>query len=202
MEDSKTLESAIQDEAGKAMAEIALKEAAEIKRLDEVHRASLDDFKKLTQDQTDARIRQESSRAENRAALDLKKFKLLSVEAFINRRVEEAVKEIRNAPRYKQFLLDSAAKALGCASQSIDVRICPNDLIYQDEIRSYLTQLDHSKSISVTEDPSIKWGGCVVVEKDGGRIFDMSVERIYFRRFRVIRQEVMKLIEEESKPAG
>lgn len=197
MDETKPLESAIQDEAKRVIDAIVQREADEIQRLAEVHALAIEDFKKSILSQTDARIKQESSRAENRAGLDLKKFKLQSVEAFINRSVEAAVKEIRNDPRYKQFLLDAIVDTVGRTSGSVVVRLVGEDLKNREEILAYLKTVDAGREVSIVEDKSIKWGGCIVVETAGGRVFDSSIERLYFRKFRVIRREVMSLMDDQ-----
>lgn len=199
--DKTSLESAIKDEAGRTIADIALKEAQELRRLDDTYTAEVDNFKKRTETDTDTRIRQESSRVENRAGLDLKKLKLKSVEAFISRTVAEASKMIRDNLRYKPFLLGAIVDAARLIPTGAEVRLAGEDLTLANEIRDVLKAADAGSDITFAEDKTIKWGGCIIVDIQGGRIFDSSIERIYFRKSPAIRREVMRLLENSSEGA-
>lgn len=195
MDETKALESAIQEEAKRAMAAILQREADEIKRLDGAHVQALEDFKKKMSARTDARIKQEALRAENRAALDLKKFKLQSIEVAIKRSVEAAMGELRRDARYRQFLQDAVEDAALRAPGGIEVRLSGEDFARGREMLAFLKAANAGRDVSIVEDKSIKWGGCIVAEMDGGRIFDGSIERLYFRKFRLIRREVMTLMD-------
>lgn len=192
--DKTSLESAIKDEAARAIAAIAQKETYEIKRLDDAYAAELEEFKKKTMAQMDAKIRQESSKVENRASLDLKKLKLKSVESFINRIVEEAAKGIRNDPQYKKFILDAIGDAVSRIPTGFKVRLGGDDLTLEREIREALKAAGGNRDIAIVEDRMIKWGGCIIVDMTGGRIFDSTIERIYFKKSQAIRLEVMRLL--------
>ena len=194
-----SLESAIRDEAERAIKAIADKEAAEIKRLHDAYAAEMEAFRKRTEEQTSARIRQESSKAESRTGLDVKKSRLRSIEAFINRTVEEAVKRIRDNPRYKKFILDAVTDAVCLIPTGAEVRLRSEDLVYEQEIRETIKGTGRTGEMTFAEDKTIKWGGCIVVDGPGGRIFDSTIERIYFRKAPAIRREVMKLL---SNPPG
>ena len=192
--DKISLETAIMDEAEEMIRNLAMKEAEEIKRLDDIYAAELIDFKNRIQAQTDARIRQESSKAENRTNLDLKKLKLKGLDAFIKRTVEEAVKVIRDNPQYKKFLLDAICNAVGRIPSGAEIRIHSEDLALEEEIREGLKAAGLNKNTVIHEDDRIKWGGCIVVDVPGGRIFDCTIERIWFRKSLLIRREVMGLL--------
>jgi len=192
--DKASLESAIREEAEKAIGAIAEKEAQELKRLDDAHTAALEDFKRRTAARTEARIRHESSKAENRASLDLKKLKLRSVEAFIGRTVEEVAGGIRNDPRYKSFLLAAVKDAVSQISSGAEVRLSEEDLAFEQEIREAATHAGMNRNLNIVADTTIMWGGCIVVDGTGGRIFDNTIERIYYRKSSAIRREVMGLL--------
>ena len=194
-EENTSLENAIKEEALRVLEDIAHKEAEEIKRLDEACRAELEDFKKRTETQTDSKIRQETSRLENRATLDLKKFKLKTVEAFIGRALEEVQKGIRDNPGYKSFLITSIASALRSVSSGAEVRLKSEDLVLEPEVRWALKTSEVSRDLCFVEDKTIRWGGCIVTDSAEGRIFDSSIDRICFRKSAEIRREVMKMME-------
>lgn len=200
--DKTSLESAIRDDAERAISAIARNEAEELKGLDDAYAAALEDFKKRTQVRMDDRIRQESSKVENRASLDLKKLKLKRIEEFINRTVEEAVKGIRDNPHYKRFLLNAVTDAIGRIPAGAEVRLAGEDIAFKEEIRQALKAKGKSPDVAVVEDKTIKWGGCIIVDAAGGRIYDGTIERIYYRKSPAIRREVMRLLDEHYGNAG
>jgi flagellar biosynthesis/type III secretory pathway protein FliH len=152
--------------------------------------------------QTNAKIRQESSRVENRAKVDLKKHKLKSVEAYIGRIVEEVAKGIREHPQYKRFLLDAIGDAVGRIPGGVEVRLKSEDLVFEQEIREAVKTAGGDRDIAIVEDKTIKWGGCIIVDVPGGRIFDGTIERISFRKSSAIRREVMSLLARSPGHAG
>jgi flagellar biosynthesis/type III secretory pathway protein FliH len=192
--DKKSLESAIMDEAEKALRALTLKEAEEIKKLDDAYSSEINDFANRLRSQTDAKISQESSKVENRAALDLKKLKLKSVETFISHAIEEAVKSININPNYKKFIINAVVDAVGRIPDGVEVRLMNGDLATEKEIRDALKSAGKNNDITVLEDGTIKWGGCIIVDMSGGRIFDNTIERVYFRKSLLIRREVMSLL--------
>jgi hypothetical protein len=198
--DNQSLESAIMNEAELAIRALVLKEAEEIKKLDDAYAAEINNFENRIRSQTDMKISQESSKSENRSVLDLKKLNLKSIEAFINRTIEEAVKSISSNPNYKRFLLDAIVDAAGRIPAGVEVRLMKEDLTFEKEIGDVLKTAGKSKGITVLEDGAIKWGGCIIVDVPGGRIFDSTIERVYFRKSLVIRREVIKILGDAVAP--
>lgn len=192
--DKLSLESAIRNETEEAIRAIGEKEAAEIKKLNDEYAAEVDDFRNRAMSQTDALISQESSRVENRANLDLKKHKLRSAEAFISRTVEAAMKTIREHPDYKNFFTVALGDAAARIPAKAEVRLMRDDLVFAGEIREELKDTTKGSDIILVEDRTIRWGGCIIVDDSGGRIFDNTIERSYFRKAPVIRREVMKFL--------
>ena len=195
--DHSSLEGAIREEAQRVLASMALKETQEIKSLEEVHAQELEDFRKQAEVSADVRLKQETSRSENRASLELKKYKLKRLEAFVTRTVEEAAQGIRNHPGYKKFLLDSIALALGSVSLRAEIRLQSEDLAWEKEIRETAAFL--GREVMLVPDPTLKWGGCRVVDADRGWIFDSSLERIYFRKSALLRSEALKILEDSEE---
>jgi flagellar biosynthesis/type III secretory pathway protein FliH len=194
MDDKKSLENAIKNEAEQQILAIAHKEAEEIKRLDDAYASGLEEFRNSIKAQTDTRIRQESSKIENRASLDLKKLKIRSIEALTSRAVEEATQTIRRNPNYKKFLLDAVVDGVGRIMSGAEIRLKAEDLVLKDEIMEGLKASGAKGEIVILEDSRIKWGGCIIVDVSGGRIFDSTIERIYFRKSLLIRREAMRLL--------
>jgi len=192
--DKISLENAIKGEAEQAIRDIALKEAEEIRKLNDAYAAEIDDFRKGIQTQTDARIKQESSKAENRTRLDIKKLKLRNLESFINRAVEEAMEDIRDNLNYKKFLLTAITDAVSRIDEAAEVRLKREDLVYEKEIKDSLKTTGKGMDVIITEDTGIRWGGCIVIDRSVGRIFDSTIERIYFRKSPQIHREVMKML--------
>lgn len=191
--DGTSLESAIRNEAESAIRAMALKEAEETKGLKEAYAADMEDFRKRMEARTDDRIRQESAKMENRAGLELKKLKLKTFEIFINRTVGEVVGGIRDNPRYKSFLLDAIRDAIARIPTGAEVKIRSGDLIFEREILEAVGKAD-GKDVPIIVDNTIKWGGCIIIDVPGGRVFDSTIERLYYRKSPVIRREVAKLL--------
>jgi hypothetical protein len=198
--DNQSLESAIMNEAEQAIRALALKEAEKIRKLENATASEINDFRNRIRSQTDMKISQESSKAENRAVLDLKKLKLKGVETFISRAIEESVKSIRVNPNYKKFLLDAIVDATGRIPGEIEIRLMKEDLTFEKEIRDTLNAAGKNRDITIIEDGEIKWGGCIIIDVPGGRIFDSTIERAYFRKSLVIRREVMKILGDAAAP--
>jgi vacuolar-type H+-ATPase subunit E/Vma4 len=196
--DKTALESSIREECARSIAAIKEKEALEIRRMEETYLAEIDSFRKQAAAETEARLQQELSRLENRATLERRKFQLQSMEQFIKRTADEAMEEIKNDPRYRQFFLDAVLNAVAEISGSVEVRIHPADLAWEKEILAALTTAYRNKNIVINEDPTIRWGGCLVFDEAGDRIFNQTLERIYFRKSLLIRQRVMKILTDHS----
>lgn len=191
--DESSLESAIINEAEDKIRSIARKEAEEVKKLQDEYAAEIEDFRSRTEAQTNAGIVHESSKVESRASLDLKKLKLRSVEAFISRTVEEAAKGIRENHDYKGFLLEAVRYAVSRIPTGAEIRLNGEDLVHEQEVREAAAGAG-GRDITIVEDKSIKWGGCIVVDVHGGRVFDGTIERLSFRKSPAIRREVMEIL--------
>lgn len=196
--DKLTLESAIRNEAEQTIRDIVSREAEEIKKLDDAYAAEIEEFRNRVQTQTDAKIRQESAKAENRSSLDFKKLKLKSVETFINNAVEVAMKTIRDSTDYKKFLLAAIGDAVSRISTAAEIRLKKEDLVLERDIRDSLKTRSKGIDIVIREDNAIKWGGCLTIDTQSGLVFDSTIERIYFRKSLVIRREVMGILSELS----
>ena len=192
--DNISLENTIRHEAEQQICNLRQRESDEIRGLDDAYVAELDDFRNRMRAQTDARIRLEVSKAKERSILYLKKLKLKSLEAFITRTVEESMKRIRDNPKYKKFLLDAIGDALGDIPAGAEIRLKSEDLAFEKEFREALKAGGGGNDVVFREDGSIKWGGCIIIDVPNGRIFDSTIERIYFRKSSVIRREVMSIL--------
>lgn len=199
--DPTALESAIRDEAARKIRDIVRSEADEIRKIDDACAAEIGDFRHRMSAQTDARVGQEASKAKSRAVLELKKLRLKGFEAFILRVVEEAAERIREDVRYKRFLLGAIVNAVGRIAAEAEVRLHAADLVFADEIRGTLEKSGR-KDVAIVADVTIKWGGCVVVDKAAGRIFDNTIERSCFRKAQAIRREVMRMLDSHPGDAS
>jgi flagellar biosynthesis/type III secretory pathway protein FliH len=193
---SEALENSIREEAARIIAGIREKESLEIRQLDDTFAAEIDNFQKQTQAETDARLKQELSRLENRASLERRKLALISVEKFIVRVVDDAVKEIRKNPLYRKFLIDAVCAIVKQIPGKVEIRLKKEDLFLEEEIFAAVGAAGRNNGLTIVEDPCIKWGGCLVVDKSQGRIFNNLIERIYFRKALLIRQKVMEILTE------
>ncbi len=194
--DNTTLEDSIRRASEEMIAGIREKEARELERLDEDCAAEIERFRKKTQEETQARMDQELSRLENRAVLERKKLKLTTVERFIHRIVDDVMKGIRSHPRYRQFLVDAAAGAAAEIPGNVEVRLAPNDGVYGNEIDEALRAAGGDRQIRIEADAGIGWGGCLVVDSARGRIFNRTLERIYFRKALQIRRKALQILQD------
>ncbi len=203
--DNTSLENSIKRASEEMIAEIREKEARELKRLDEDYAAEIERFRKMMEAETQARMDQELSRLENRAVLERKKLKLTTVEQFIHRIVNDVMRGIRSHPRYRQFLMDAAAGAAAEIPGNVEVRLAPDDGVYGNEIDEALRATGGDRQIRIKTDAGIGWGGCLVVDSDRGRIFNRTLERIYFRKALQIRRKVLQILQdrtEEKEPVA
>jgi len=174
------------------------REAAEIRELDESCAAEIEEFRKKAEGETRARIEQERSRLENKGLLERKKLKLRGLEEFIARMVEEAVGTMRGDPRYKEFLLDRVREGVGQMQAGIEVSLHTEDLPLEGEIMAAAKGAGRNPDVAVRADPAIRWGGCAIRDGETGRIFNSTIERIYYRKSAAIRREITKILNEKG----
>ena len=169
-----------------------------MKELDAACASEIAAFKEENETQTHSRIQQEIFKLKNRSVLERKKHKLLVVEEFITRIVDETIKGIRNDVRYRNFLVGAIRDALGKMKDLAEVGLTGKDLAFRDEIMNVLKNAGTKPDIVITGDDTIGWGGCVVHDITGGRIFNSTIERIYFRKHSAIRREVVRILREKG----
>jgi len=197
--EERALESSIKDQAARLIAAIAEKENAELRLLEQNCMEEIEGFREQVHAEGEGRLRQELSRIENRAVLERRKRKLVGVQNFIDRMMDEVVEEMRHDPQYKQFLLDAVLEAAEHIKAGFEVRLNPEDLAFETETCAALKTAERNRDTAITEDPTIKWGGCLVLDRAEGRIFNSTIERIYFRKSLLIRQEIMKIVMDHSR---
>jgi len=196
--DKTPLESSIREESERAIRAIKEMEVSEIKKLDEACAAETENFRKKSEAEIDAKIEQELSRVENRGILERKKLKLHIIEDFINHIVGMAVKGMRNDQRYKKFLSDTVCDAVGQIQTRAEIHLKKEDIVFKKEIMDSLKAAGRNRDIGIKEDSTITWGGCIVHDEQGSRIFNNTIERIYFRKSPAIRQEIVRILKEKS----
>jgi len=196
--DKTPLENSIREESRSAIRSIKEKEEAEIKELDAACDAEIAAFKEKIEAQTRLRIQQEVFKVKNRGIVQRRKHKLGFVEKFITGIVDEAVKEIRHDVRYKNFLLGAISDALDHMQDSAVVGLKKEDFVYGEEIKNAPRKSGKETDISITPDDTIIWGGCIVHDAGGGRIFNSTIERICFRKLSTIRREVVLILKERG----
>ncbi|KQC07267.1 MAG: hypothetical protein APR62_00655 [Smithella sp. SDB] len=194
-----TLENSIREESARAIAAIKEKEALEIMHMDEIYSSETDNFRKQTESETEMRIRQELLKIKNKTILERRKIKLRSIEKFINRIVDEAVKEIRSKPHYKQFLIESICNFVKEVQNDVEIRLSAEDLFLEKDILAAIAAEDGNHKVVITADVNIKWGGCLILDKERGLIFNNTLERIYFRKSLLIRQRVTNILMKNSQ---
>lgn len=194
--DESPLENSIREESARAIDAVKRKEELEIKQLNDAYAADMESFRKRIEAETKARINQELSRISNRAILERRKFNLQTIESFIEKIVDEVAKEIRSNPLYKRFLMEAVRDAAGKTSADIEIHIKPEDMPRKKEILAAAKTTDKNRNIAIKGDSGIHWGGCLVFDKKDGRIFNKTLDRIYFRKSTLIRQKILKIYSE------
>jgi len=192
------LEESIRKESEEAVRAIREREALEIKQLDEACAAEIEEFKVKTEAEGRAKIEQELSRLENKGILERKKLNLRGLDDFMGRMVKEAVQIIRTGPRYRTFLLDRVRDAAGEIQGGIEVYLKKEDLAFEKEIMEAAGGAGRNPDVIIHEDAAIQWGGCAIRDESNGRIFNSTIERIYYRKSPTIRREIMKILNEKG----
>ena len=192
------LEESIRKESEEAVRAIREQEALEIKELDEACAAEIAEFRDKTEAEGRAKIEQGLSRLENKGILERKKLNLCGLDNFMRRMVKEAVKLIRTDSRYKAFLLDSVHDAVGEIRAGIEVSLQKEDLVFEKGIMEAAGGAGRNPDAVIHEDPAIQWGGCAIRDEADGRIFNSTIERIYYRKSPTIRREIMKILNEKG----
>lgn len=193
-----SLEISIREESDRDVRAIRDREASEIRVLEEAFAAEMDEFRKKTEAQTDEKMRHELSRFVNIRLLERKKARLRTIEDYITRTSDEVMNAIRDSPNYRSFLLDSVREAAGLINSSVEVHLCREDMVLEKEITDALQAGVGTRDIVVREDGSIRWGGCIVQDSQGGRLFNATLERVFFRKSFIIRRGVMHMLKEKG----
>ena len=192
------LEESIRKESEETIHAIREKEVLEIKGLDDACSAELEAFRKKAEAETQAKIEQELSRLENKGLLERKKLKLRGLDDFMGRMVKEAVGIMRIDPRYTTFLLDRVRDAAGEIRGGIKVSLKKEDLALEKEIMKAAGGKRRTPDVALSEDAAIQWGGCTIRDESEGRIFNSTIERIYYRKAPTIRREIMKILNKKG----
>ena len=192
------LEESIRKEAEETVRAVREREAAEIRELNESCAVEIEQFKKKAGAEAQAMIAQERSRLENKGLLERRKLKLCGLEEFIDRMVEEAVGTIRDDPRYREFILDRVRETAREIQVGIGVSLHTEDLSLEGEIMGATKGAGRNPDVTVHADPSIRWGGCAIRDEETGRIFNSTIERIYYRKSAAIRREITKILNEKG----
>ncbi|MDO9516209.1 MAG: V-type ATP synthase subunit E family protein [Syntrophales bacterium] len=192
------LEESIRKESEETIYAIREKEVLEMKGADEACAAEIEAFKEKAEAEVRAKIEQELSRLESKALLERKKLNLRGLDDFMVRMVKEAVQIIRTGPRYKTFLLDRVRDAVGEIQGGVEVYLQKEDLVFEEEIMKTVKGKRRKFDAALHEDAAIQWGGCTIRDGSNGRIFNNTIERIYYRKSPTIRREIMKILNEKG----
>ncbi|HPJ92343.1 MAG TPA: hypothetical protein PLU81_03915 [Deltaproteobacteria bacterium] len=196
--DRTPLENSIWEESRSAIQAIKDKEAARIQELDAACDAEIAAFEDKIEEQTRSRIHQEVFKLKNRGIVERRKNKLRVVEEFITSIVDEAVKGIRQDARYQNFLIDAIRDALEKINGSAEVGLKKEDLVFREELMAAVKDKGKKPEVAISNNDTIVWGGCIVRDAAGGRIFNSTIERIYYRKSPAIRREVVLILKERG----
>jgi len=196
--DRTPLENSIWEESRSAIQAIKDKEAARIQELDAACDAEIAAFEDKIEEQTRSRIHQEVFKLKNRGIVERRKNKLRVVEEFITSIVDEAVKGIRQDARYQNFLIDAICDALEKINGSAEVGLKKEDLVFREELMAAVKDKGKKPEVAISNNDTIVWGGCIVRDAAGGRIFNSTIERIYYRKSPAIRREVVLILKERG----
>jgi len=192
------LEESIRKESEEAIYAIREKETAEIKVLDEACAVEIENFREKAEAEGRVKLEQELSRLESKGILERKKLNLCGLDDFMSRMVKEAVRIMRTDPRYKTFLLARVRDAVGGIRAGIEVYLKKEDLVFKKEIMEIAKEAGRNSDAAIQEDSAIQWGGCAIRDESNGRIFNSTIERIYYRKSPTIRREIMKMLNEKG----
>ncbi|HOO36742.1 MAG TPA: hypothetical protein PLV78_00380 [Deltaproteobacteria bacterium] len=192
------MENSIWEESRSAIQAIKDKEAARIQELDAACDAEIAAFEDKIEEQTRSRIHQEVFKLKNRGIVERRKNKLRVVEEFITSIVDEAVKGIRQDARYQNFLIDAIRDALEKINGSAEVGLKKEDLVFREELMAAVKDKGKKPEVAISNNDTIVWGGCIVRDAAGGRIFNSTIERIYYRKSPAIRREVVLILKERG----
>jgi len=196
--DRTPLENSIWEESRSAIQAIKDKEAARIQELDAACDAEIAAFEDKIEEQTRSRIHQEVFKLKNRGIVERRKNKLRVVEEFITSIVDEAVKGIRQDARYQNFLIDAIRDVLEKINGSAEVGLKKEDLVFREELMAAVKDKGKKPEVAISNNDTIVWGGCIVRDAAGGRIFNSTIERIYYRKSPAIRREVVLILKERG----
>jgi len=196
--DRTPLENSIWEESRSAIQAIKDKEAARIQELDAACDAEIAAFEDKIEEQTRSRIHQEVFKLKNRGIVERRKNKLHVVEEFITGIVDEAVKGIRQDARYQNFLIDAIRDVLEKINGSAEVGLKKEDLVFREELMAAVKDKGKKPEVAISNNDTIVWGGCIVRDAAGGRIFNSTIERIYYRKSPAIRREVVLILKERG----
>jgi vacuolar-type H+-ATPase subunit E/Vma4 len=157
--------------------------------------AEIEAFQTQAASATQARLEQALARLENRASLDRKKHKLTELESFMGSMVDEAMRSVRVSPRYVPFLVDAVAQGVRNTAAGATVGLAKEDLGLVPQIEAAVRQAGLDREIRFEEDATIGLGGCLVHDTKGGRIFNATLDRIFYRKRAQIRRAVVQIIE-------
>ncbi|MBW2558384.1 MAG: hypothetical protein JRD69_06095 [Deltaproteobacteria bacterium] len=190
------LEESIRKESKETVLIIREREALEIKQLEEACAAEIEEFREKAEAKGQMKIEKELSRLENKGILERKKLNLCGLDDFMSRMVKEAVRIMRTDPRYKTFLLARVRDAVGGIRAGIEVYLKKEDLVFEKEIMEIVREAGRNSDAAIHEDSAIQWGGCTIRDESDGRIFNNTIERIYYRKSPMIRREIVKILNE------